>query len=60
MPEAIDNGTRRELLVDDYFIEKIVGARLVLHKPWEGNICGYHTIFRDGDLYRMYYRGSQG
>ena len=51
MPESIDIGTRRELLIDDYLIDKIVGARLVLHKPvarevaivcdapWEGNTC---------------------
>lgn len=70
MPESIDIGTRRELLIDDYLIDKIVGARLVLHKPvarevaivcdapWEGNTCCYPTVFRDGDLYRMYYRGS--
>ena len=70
MTDPIDIGTRRELLVDDHLIEKIVGARLVLHKPtqrdvaivcdapWEGNTCCYPTVFRDGDLYRMYYRGS--
>lgn len=27
--------------------------------PWEGSGSGYHTVFRDGDLYRMYYRGAQ-
>ena len=26
-------------------------------KPWEGNASGYTTVFQDGDLYRMYYRG---
>ncbi len=64
-------GTRRELFVDDYLIETMVGeAELLLHKPvmkevvlihdapWEGNTCGYHITFQDGDLYRMYYRGS--
>ena len=46
------------------------GARLRLYHPvprevavvhdtdWEGNTSGYHTVFQDGDLYRMYYRGS--
>jgi len=27
-------------------------------EPWEGNSSGYHTVFRDGDVYRMYYRGG--
>ncbi len=26
--------------------------------PWEGNTSGYHTVFKDDDIYRMYYRGS--
>ena len=65
--EPIGIQGRRELLVDDYLIEKMDGARLVLHQPmkrevavnfdapWEGNNCGYCTVFQDGDLYRMYY-----
>jgi len=67
----MDIGGRLELFVDHHVIEKLEGgAELRLHKPrprevvivhdrpWEGNTCGYHTIFRDGDVYRMYYRGS--
>jgi len=69
--EPIDVGSRRELFVDDYLIDKLDGdAELRLHKPvpqevvlvtdqpWEGNTCAYYTVFRDGDLLRMYYRGS--
>jgi hypothetical protein len=68
--EPIDIGSRRELFVDRYLIDKLDGAALHLHrptpkevvlvtdKPWEGNTCAYYTIFRDGDRYRMYYRGS--
>jgi len=69
--EPIDVGSRRELFVDDYLIDKLAGdAQLQLHKPvpqevvlvtdepWEGNTCAYYTVFRDGELYRMYYRGS--
>ena len=26
--------------------------------PWEGNATAYHSIFKDGDRYRMYYHGS--
>jgi len=68
--EPIRIGGRWELFVDDYLIERTEGqAALRLHppqvrevvmvhdKPWEGNTCGYHTIFQDGPLYRMYYRG---
>jgi hypothetical protein len=69
-PQPVDIGSRRELFVDRHLIETLGGgAGLRLHKPvrreivlvhdapWEGNVCGYHTIFKDGDLYRMYYRG---
>jgi hypothetical protein len=69
--ETIDIGSRRELLVDEYIIQSLSGdAELRLHKPqprevvlvtdkpWEGNTCAYYTVFRDGERYRMYYRGS--
>ena len=68
--EPIDIGSRRELFADDYLIGKIENARRILHrptpreislvrnKPWEGNVSGYTTVFQDGDLYRMYYRGT--
>jgi hypothetical protein len=69
-PEPIRIADRWELLVDRYLIEQMQGAvELRLHepvpqeivmvhdKPWEGNSCGYHTIFQDGPIYRMYYRG---
>ena len=67
---VIDIGSRLELLVDDYLIEKMEGVRLVLNKPvpreiavdhdrpWEGNTSFYHTVFRDGNAFRMYYRGA--
>jgi hypothetical protein len=67
---AIDIGSRRELFVDDHLIETLRDARRQLHHPtpreiaivhdapWEGAGSGYHSIIRDGDLYRLYYRGS--
>ena len=68
--EPIDIGTRRELFVEDGLIDSLSGeAELRLHHPiprevaivhdapWEGSGSGYHTVFQDGDLYRMYYRG---
>ncbi len=67
----IDVGSRLELFVDHHLIDRLSGdAKLQLHRPvpkevvlvtdqpCEGNTCAYYTIFQDGDLYRMYYRGS--
>ncbi len=63
-------GDRRELFVDDALIARREGVELVLQRPvprdvavvhdapWEGNTCCYHTVFQDGRLYRLYYRGS--
>lgn len=64
-------GDRRELLVDDFLVDRLTGgACLRLHHPvpreivlrtdmpWEGNACGYPSVFRDGELYRMYYHGG--
>ena len=68
---AIAIGDRRELLVDDFLVDKLSGgARLQLHQPvpreivlktdalWEGNASGYQSVFQDGGLYRMYYHGG--
>lgn len=67
----IDIGSRREMFVDDHLIESLTDARRQIHHPtpreiaivhdapWEGAGSGYHTVIRDGDLYRMYYRGSK-
>lgn len=66
----LDIGSRRELFVDRYLIDKLDNLRLKLHEPrsegtvlkldqpWEGPFCGYTTVFKDGDRYRMYYRGT--
>jgi len=67
---SIHIGSRRELFVDDFLIERLTGASLKLHKPeprdvalvcdapWEGNTSAYYTLFHDGDRFRTYYRGS--
>lgn len=62
-------GSRRELFVEDGLIERLSGdARLELHSPtpreivlkhdspWEGSGSGYHSVFFDGQKYRMYYK----
>ena len=67
--QAIDIGSRRELFIDNELIESLtVQARQRMHQPipqqivlvhdqpWEGTGCGYHSVFRDGNLYRMYYK----
>lgn len=65
-------GSRLELFIDDHVIEDLTGkAGRRLHHPepkeivithdapWEGSGSGYHSIFQDGDLYRMYYKAWQ-
>lgn len=69
--DAIDIGSRRELFVDTYLFDSLPSGLhlqvqqpeagevvLVTGEPWEGNTCAYYSIFADGDLFRMYYRGS--
>ncbi|MFO8013277.1 MAG: hypothetical protein R6X20_08235 [Phycisphaerae bacterium] len=69
--EPVEIGARLELFVDAFLIDEMTGdvrqhlhrpeakdVVLVTDEPWEGNTCAYYTIFRDGDRYRMYYRGS--
>ncbi|MDP6557019.1 MAG: hypothetical protein QGG71_20285 [Pirellulaceae bacterium] len=68
--EPVDIGSRRELLVDQYLIDRLDGVRLALHRPvrreivfrtdaaWEGNGSAYQSVFQDGHRFRMYYRGG--
>src|SRR5688500_5227883 len=67
--EPIELGSRRELFVDGYLIDKLDRAELRLQtprdegvafnldQPWEGAFSAYTTILKDGDKYRAYYRG---
>jgi hypothetical protein len=70
--EPIDIGSRRELFADGFLVDRLTGgAALRLHQPvpreivivhdapWEGSGSGYHSIFKDGDRYRMYYKSYQ-
>ncbi len=64
-----DIGSRRELFVDRYLLERLENVGLALHyprnegkvlafdKPWEGAFCAYGTVIKDGAIFRMYYRG---
>jgi hypothetical protein len=66
-----DIGSRLELLVDDWLIADRQGVELKLHHPmpretvlafadapWEGDVCFYVTVLKDGGTYRAYYRGK--
>lgn len=68
-PSVINIGNRRELFIDRHLIESLQGtATQRLHHPtpqevaiehdeeWEGTGSGYHSIFHDGEKYRMYYK----
>jgi hypothetical protein len=67
---TIDIGSRRELFVDDFLVDRNSGwqsvmqtpqpqeVALVCDAPWEGNTSAYYAIFADDDRYRMYYRGA--
>ena len=73
MSEIINLRNKRELFVDHHFTDNMNGTSLRLHHPvsagvamkydqsWEIDETGsgsfYTTIFQDGDVYRMYYRG---
>jgi len=68
-PAVIEIGKRRQLFVDRLLVEKLTRTRLVLNrpkdegpvlrfdKPWEGLFAGVCTVIKDGDTYRLYYRG---
>lgn len=68
-PAPLAIGSNRELFVDRYLVEKLDGAEFRLHhphpagvaiqfdEPWEGAFVGYPTVLKDGETYRMYYRG---
>lgn len=59
----VDMGSRLELMIDDYLIERIDGADWRLHAPQKMPIAksplqghGYTTVIKDGDRYRAFYR----
>lgn len=64
-----DIGSRLELFVDRYLIDTLNGAQLQMQRPtpanvalrhdapWEGRYTIYSTVIKDGDTWRLYYRG---
>jgi hypothetical protein len=67
--DVLNLGSRLELFVDTFLIDKQNNVGMILHEPedagpvlsfdlpWEGAFCGYVTIIKDEDVYRLYYRG---
>ena len=60
----------REMFWDTDLMQETEGLTITMHepkpdniailcdRPWEGNTSGYFQVFRDGPIYRMYYRGA--
>lgn len=65
---AIDMGSRRELFVDEFLIERMKGVELRAQQPiekgpvlqldrsWEGAFSGYFTVIHEPARFRLYYR----
>jgi hypothetical protein len=70
--EPIPIGSRLELFVDDYLIDRLAGVEFRMHHPvaretvwsesnqtsgkWWGGANRSVSVFKDGQIYRMYYR----
>lgn len=66
----IELGNKRELFLDNHFIETLKGLHRVQHEPvdrgpvfafdqpWEGAFSGYVTILHHDQTYYAYYRGK--
>jgi len=69
--EPISIGSRRELFVDEFLVERLLNVRLELQhpqpqeisfacdQPWEGNTCIYFRVIAESGKYRMWYQGAQ-
>ncbi len=61
---VLDIGSRRELFVDHFLIERLDGVWLKLHEPRltpltpDAPSGHYATVLKDGDIYRRYDRGG--
>jgi len=68
--QPVEIGIRVELFVDRYLIEQLDGVRLQMgqpqprevalrfEEPWEMPFAGCLSVIKDGEIYRMYYRGA--
>lgn len=70
MPDERAIGSRLELFVDDWLIEQLQGVSLRMHhpipreialefdRPWEGPVSYDPVVMKEGDRYRLWYRGG--
>jgi hypothetical protein len=63
---VVDIGSRRELFVDHLLVGEMKGTRLKMHEPRPVDAKGpvrphghYATVLKDGDKFRLYYRGDK-
>ena len=68
--EIREVGTDLQLFIDDWLVESMQQTRRVLHRPqakeiaievdrpWEGSYLYDPSILKDGNRYRMWYRGG--
>lgn len=68
-PQPLAVADAPQLLIDHHLIDTLKGARLKAHPPvprdvaltfdapWEGNNSAYATVLKDGNEFRLYYRG---
>ncbi len=60
--EEVKIGSRLELFVDHYLIDKLEGAKLKMHSPQRVSLSAtpikgyYMTVIKENDTYRAYYR----
>ena len=71
MDEARNIGSRLELFVDDWLIDRMSGVRLRMHhpvsreialdfnRPWEGETSWCPVVIKEGDGYRLWYRACR-
>ncbi len=65
--EPLNIGSRLELFVDRFLIDRLEGVRLLLHeprpagvalkvdRPWEGRLNYGYKVFKEGETYHLYY-----
>ena len=65
--DVLDIGSRRELFIDKFLIDRLDNATLKLHEPQlaspmveSANNLEYGTVIKDGDLFRLYTREARG
>jgi hypothetical protein len=68
--QPVELGSRLELFVDRHLVAEMNGTSLRLGQPvaeeismtfdlpWEIPFAGAHSVVKDGEIYRMYYRGG--